>query len=69
MSEQTRPRFTIEVEPMDDEPNAGRRLARIVKTLGRQYGFRCVAVAEAAGDQVEGENEPQTKRSNDHGKG
>jgi hypothetical protein len=48
-----RPRFTIEVEPMDDTPHAGRRLARIVKTLGRQFGFKCVAVGEIADEQAQ----------------
>jgi hypothetical protein len=46
-----RPQFAITVQPDDDTPHVEKRLARIVKALGRQFGFRCVRVAPIAGDQ------------------
>jgi hypothetical protein len=69
MSEQTRPRFWLQVEA--DEPlHAGRRLAIICKDLGRRYGFKVTAVGEIAGDQAQAtpstaQAGPESKRQTD----
>jgi hypothetical protein len=54
MTDTTRPRFWLQVEPSDDTPHAGRRLARVCKELGRAHGFKVLAVGEIEPDgQVE----------------
>jgi hypothetical protein len=57
-----RPRFWIQVESLDDDPHAGRRLARVLKGLLREFDFRCLAVAEdvTSIQQAEAENDART---------
>lgn len=41
-----RPRFTIVVQPINDERPDAVRLRRLLKDLGRRHGLRVIDVAE-----------------------
>jgi hypothetical protein len=47
-----RPRFWIQLTPADNFPNAGRRLAMVLKDLLRQHNFKCLSVGEIHSDQA-----------------
>ena len=52
-----RPRFVITIEALPEKfgtPNVYRRLARLLKSVLRQYGFRCLYYTES----LDEENEP-----------